>query len=597
MIGFGAAGLTGTVRSIGSVDGRDIPAQSYAMALEQQVRNFSQQIGQPLSFAQAQSLGLDRQVLAGLVADTALAAEALRRGLSVGDENVAREIVTSQAFQGLDGEFDRALYADLLQREGLTEAAYEASLRDDMKRGLIQGAVIGGLPAPTVLADTILAHTREARNFTWAALSPDDLATPPPAPDDAALAAYYDANPDLFTRPEQRRITYAWLTPAMIADRVVIEDQAVQDLYDQRAADYRRPEQRQVERLIFPDQAAAEAALARITAGEIGFDALVTEMGFDLADTDLGALPVTELGPEAEAVFAAAQGDVVGPFDSPFGPALFRMQAVFAAEETPFDEVADELRAELAADRARRIIRDSTEGIADLLAGGATLEDLAERTDLDLGAIDWDATLQDGIAAYDAFRTAAAAAVPGEVSALGEFDDGGIFLIRLDEVIAPTLQPLDTVRDQVVAAATQAGLHAAVLAEAERIRGLVATAGSFDLPEAAALTPIAETGVTRFAFIPGTPEGFLTQTFALAPGEAAVVDAGEGQGAVVVLMQAITPPDPTDPAVIAEREQLAAQIAESQLRDLRDAFGQALLLGADVQLDDAAINAVHAAFN
>ena len=149
-----------------------------------------------------------------------------------------------------------------------------------------------------------------------------------------------------------------------------------------------------------------------------------------------------DLGEAGDAVFAAAPGEVVGPLPTSLGPALFRMNAVIGAQEMPFEEAAPDLRAELANERARRQIDSETQGLADLIAGGASVEDLAETSALELGQIDWGEGVTGGIADYDEFRAAAAAAEEGAFPELVELEDGGVFALRLDAVVPPAADPV-----------------------------------------------------------------------------------------------------------------------------------------------------------
>jgi hypothetical protein len=58
-----------------------------------------------------------------------------------------------------------------------------------------------------------------------------------PSPHGEELQAYYDDFPERFERPEARRITYAWVIPA-IMDEVEIDEDALRRLYDDRIATY-----------------------------------------------------------------------------------------------------------------------------------------------------------------------------------------------------------------------------------------------------------------------------------------------------------------------------------------------------------------------
>jgi peptidyl-prolyl cis-trans isomerase D len=591
LVGFGSTGLTGNVRTLGHAGDKEISIQTYANTLRRQINSFSQQLGEPLSFQQAQAIGLDAQVLSQIVTTRTLDNEVARIGLSTGDQRIAQEIVNIDAFTGLDGSFDRALYADQLSRNGLTESEFEVALREDLARTLLQGAVLGGIAPPDTFATTIAAWLGERRALTWAALGPEVLTAALPAPTEAELQAHYDVNPADFTRPEQRHITYAWVTPSMIRDAVTVDDQDVRDLYDQRIDEYVQPERRLVERLVFGTQEEAEAARARLDSGEVTFDALVAERGLDLADVDLGDVALADLGEAGAAVFAAEPDTVHGPFLSDLGPALFRMNAILAAQEIPFEDAAPDLRAELADQRARRLIAEMEGNMTDLVAGGATLEDLADRTDMELGTITWSEGVADGIAAYATFREAAAAVAEDAFPELVELDDGGLFALRLDRIDPPALIPLDEVRAEVEAGWRKAATAAAILARAEQAATAITGGASF---EDEGLTPIIEDRLTRRDFVAGTPPDFLARAFALAPGETAVLP--NGDGAIVLRLDGITAADMADPAVAADVEAVTAQTRSDIAEDIFAAYAEALQSRTEVVIDQTALNAVNAQF-
>lgn len=591
LIGFGATGLSGNVRTLGRVGEKEIPVQRYAQELTRQIRAFEAQTGEPLSFPQAEAFGLDQMVLGQIVATRALDNEVAELGVSVGDARVAQTVLAEPGFRGIDGSFDREAYRFALENAGLTEAEFEQSIREDIARSLLQGAVVSGIPAPAAYADAVVEFIATRRDVTWATLAPEDLPAPPPAPTEAEIAAHYEADPDAWTTPETREITYAWLTPQMIAADMPVDEAMLRELYQDRIDEFVQPERRLVERLVMRDPAAAEEALARIGAGEIDFDGLVEERGLELVDIDLGDVAQDELGAGGEAVFAARPGEVVGPFETSVGPALFRMKAVLAAEETSFEEAAPSLREELAAARARRAIEEGLDEIEDLIAGGATIEDLAERTDLELGTIAWEPEVREGIAAYDAFRNVAAALTEGGFPEPTELEDGGVFVARLDALRPPERRPLEEVREAVAADWRAEALQRALVAEAERRAAELSGGAGF---EDLGLDPQREEGLTRRSFVPGTPQGFAEQVFAMEPGEVRVVP-GEGR-AVVARLDAVAPPATDDPGVEAEREAVADRAAAGIAQDIFSIFSREVQERTEVRIDDAAVNAVHSQF-
>lgn len=589
LAGFGSGGLSGNIRNLGKVGDKDVTVASYQRALDDQIRSLSAQFGSQISFQQAQAFGIDRQALSQVILTRTLDNEAVRMGISAGDVAVFDRIRAIQAFQGAGG-FNRDTYRLVLQQSGQSESQFESEIREDLARTLLQAAVVGGVPTPTAPAEALLGYVSEARDLTLARVDATVLTAPVPGATDEDIAAFYDDNADLFMLPEAREITYVWMTPAMIQDQMDVTDAAIAALYEQRIAEFVQPERRLLERLIFTDPANAQAAFDRLDANEITFDALVAERGLALADIDLGDLGRDDLPEDtAEAVFSAAPGTVVGPFPAPLGAALFRVNAVLSAQEVTVEDASDDLRAELAAEAAREVINQEYDRITDLLAGGASLEELAERTDLMLGTISWTPDVTEGIAAYETFRDAAEAAVQGGASRLEVMSDGGVFALRLDEVTPAQVPPLEDIRDQVAEAWQLQAQQEAVLARAAEIATEISADTDF---ETLGLTPRAETGLTRRSFVEATPEGFNDVIFAMTPGEARVVDAGES--ALIVRLDRIADADPTATDQEAQRRAIGDSISAGIAQDLFDAYAASVQQNTRININQATVDSVNA---
>ncbi|MCB5198242.1 peptidylprolyl isomerase [Loktanella sp. TSTF-M6] len=588
LLGFGTGGFTGSIQRLGMAGDTEISVSSYQSALNNQLRSLEAQVGNRVTFQQAQASGLDRQVLNQVVTIATLDNETARLGLSIGDDRVRDEVLSTQAFQSLSGNFDRETYRRALANAGMTEAEFEASLRADVARTLLQGAVISGVEMPPVYVDTLLTFLGETRDIVFAPVTVDDLDTPVPGPTEADLQTFYDENPDMFTAPEAREITYVMLTPAMLADDVTIPEDQVRNLYEDRISQFQQPERRLVERLVFPDAAAADTAQQQIAANETDFDALVTQRGLSLSDVDLGDVSRDDLGAAGDAVFAAAPDDVVGPIETSLGPALFRVNAILAAENIPFEDAAPDLEQELATAQARRVINQSAEQINDLIAGGATLEDLADRTELELGSISVTPDTTDGPAAYDSFRNAAAAVEEGAFTTLEELEDGGIFAVRLDSVTPPALQPMAEVSDRLDAAWRAAAERLAIIARAEELATQVMPMTRLD---SLGLDPVEQQNLTRGSFVEGAPAGFMQEVFAMETSQVRALPTPDG--ALIVRLNRVTPADPDNERVAAQRDALSEQIAAGLAQDIYDAFANDVRMRTDVVIDQNAVNAVN----
>lgn len=586
--GFGVTNFGGGVTSVGSVGGTDISVNDYARAVRQEAAAFSEQLGTQIGVSEALAFGLDKQALANLVSRAALDNEAQRIGVSIGDDSVAAEVMKQQSFQGLSGKFDRETYRLTLQQNGWTEREYETAVRGDVARSLLQGAVTGGFAAPQPMVDAMYRYIAERRGFSMIRLSEADLATPLAAPTDEALKAHYDAHLDRFTKPESKRIAYALLLPDMIAADQPVDDAVLKKMYDDRIADFVQPERRLVERLVYPDAAARDAAEARLKDGSATFEQLVEERGLSLDAIDLGDVSEADLGAAGAPVFAAGEGAVVAG-DSDLGPALFRMNGVLEGQNTSFEGAREDLAAELQMDAARRAIADKVEQIDDLLAGGATLEDLAKEMGMEFSTLDHVPGQQgtEPVEGYQAFRNAAEAVQEGDFPEAIVLEDGGVVALEFKETMPAAPIPFDEVRDRVAEDWQKETLAKALSDQALAFKAAAETGTALGALGIVDVTP----EIARDGFVEGAPKSLLPDVFLMQPGDLKVVE--DGDFVALVRLDAIKPADETGDAAAALKSALASQIEQAFAADAMQGYTGALQDAAGIQLDQAAITAVN----
>ena len=584
LAGFGAANLGGSVQSIGAVGDRDIPVTTYARALQNELRATEAQFGQQLSMQQAQAFGITNRVLSRVVIETALDSEAERIALSVDDAAVAKDLNNIQAFKGPDGQFSRENYRFSLKNAGYSETEFEESVRTESARTILQAAIIAGNTMPSTAIDTVLDYLTETRNITLTTLTADDLTQTIADPDLAALETYYKDNIATYTLPERKQITYAILTPDMVLDQIDISDDALRAAYDARRDEFNQPERRLVERLVFLDADQARATLAEIDAGTTDFETVVADRGLALADIDIGDVTMSELGEASAGVFAANLDQVVGPFDTDLGPALFRVNGILVADVVTFDEARDQLFDELATESARRMIDAKSTEIDDAMAAGATLEDLEKEFGMRVDVVMYHDGTDAEVAGYPNFRAVASAVQDGDFPTVEPLNDGGIFSVRLDGIEPPAPMPLDEVMDQVSADWRTAQTRAALEAFANDAIASGAVAGS-----STSLRDLKRTDVGAVA----TAE-ILAAAFKQSVGDKTVLM--QNDNAVIVQLDAINKGDRDSDDTKALRANIEQQFGASLADDLFNVFATQIQQSAGISLNQQAINAVHANF-
>jgi peptidyl-prolyl cis-trans isomerase D len=591
--GYGVTNFGGGVASVGKVGSQEISTRDYYRAMQSELDAYRAQYGQDKTVQQAMQAGVGAQVQQRLVITAALDNADANLGLSIGNRALRKAISAMSAFRGPDGKFDDQAYGSVLRSNGLTKSGFEKNMRKQLARDILQQAFAGAVPASPTYVDSIAAYIAERRGFSLLKITAADLKTPVPAPTDKELHAYYGAHKKAFTAPEAKMLTYAALTPEMMAKKIPIDDKTLRALYDKNKASYVTPETRKLDRLVYPDAAAAKAAKAALDAGSKTFAQLVTDRGLKLSDIAMGAVTRDQLSKAAgAAVFAAQDQSVVGPVDSSLGPALFRIDGITAAKTTSFAEAKAGLAKGLQDKKATEMISTQVEKISDKLAGGATLEDLAKETDMELGRMAFSQGDSAGLAAYPAFRAAAQKVQDGDYPSLIQLKDGGIAALRLDKTRKAALIPYDKVAGKVKAAWTAEATTKALKAQAEDI--VKAVKGGADLAGFGKLE--ANQPILRSGYVDGAPSALVPDIFALkAVGDLTSVEAGDA--AWVVRLDKIVPADPKDPDVEKLKARLAATAAQGIESDGFNMFATALMSKTKVSLDQAAIAAVNAQFH
>lgn len=588
LAGFGATSFGAGGSAVAKVGDREIDANRYFRAANDTFRNLQAQ-GLQISSSSPEGQQVLDQVRSQLIRDAALENETMTLGISVGDEVVAERVEAVPGFRGIDGSFDRAAYQAALRNVGMSIPEFEDNIRIETARNILLASVTSGLTVPDAYVDALISYFGETRDARLVRFTRNDLSPDRPAPSEAELRAFYDENPDLFTLPARRGLSYVWLTPDMLLDDVVVSDEDLKALYEQRSAEFQQPERRMVERLVFEDMDAAEAAMARLTSGEATFETLVGERGLELSDIDLGEVTKDSLGAAGDVVFALTDNGVAGPAESTLGPALFRVNAILDPINIDFEAARPALRTELALERARRQIDGQYTEIEDILASGATLEEVARDTQMELGQIEWWPDITEGIAGYDSFRQAAATVTLDSFPETLQLEDGGLFALRYDAELEPTLQPYEDVMDTVEARWTDAEdarelqeLARSALAQLEVGGTLEATGKSVE----------SYPGLGRDGFVPGAAPILTERLFEMEPGAQEIVD---GLGSVfLVVLDAVNAADMEADNVAQLQQALAAQVNQSVANDLGALYARAITLDAGISYNQGVLNAINA---
>ncbi len=597
ILGLGGFGLTGAFQTTGgstvaTVGNEEITADAYLGTLQQDLQRASQQYGQNITFDQARLLGIDQSSLRRQLTLAALSNEAKRLKLSVGDASVRDVLLANPSFQIAEGVFSEATYDLVLSQQQLTRAEYEDLLRKDQTQTLVSSAVSGAIGPQETSARVLMDFIGETRDLVWAEIDASVLPSETDAPEEAAIQAFYDASPEAFTTPETRKITYAMVTPEMLAANIEIPDAAIQEVYDSRAELFNTPERRIVDRIIFGNAEDAAAAMARLNAGDASFEDIATERGLAADEYGIGIVRANQLSTAAaELLFASTETGLFGPVDSTLGPAIFRVNAALDGNTVTLDEVRGDIRDSLAAEQAGTMMLTIVGDIDDLVAGGATLEELADETDMELFTIDYSVDSTEDITADPAFNLEAVTADIGEERDLIELSDRGILALRIDEIIPATLRSLLDAREQAVTGATAAATLERVQAYAgELVAQIKAGADLSATLGALGITPNVEARATRTSPPSGLPPLVALELFNQGEGEAKSY--ATDTGAIIIEVNRVQAFDPLSDSGKTFLSQAETQVKDDIASDIYILFANGVLNGTEVTVNQGMIDQI-----
>ena len=183
LAGFGISNVISTLgtNTIATVGGEEISIRDFQNAYEQQVQQFSQQIGRVPTAEEAAAVGIPGFVIRRLGSEAAMNELGVNLGLGISDNRLSDMLKSDPNFADALGGFDRSKFARILQQTGLTEAEYfevqrKSARREQIETGLVMLKTAGGsVDAQVVRIDSMKIATAEVRNSTAAVRTVPDF--------------------------------------------------------------------------------------------------------------------------------------------------------------------------------------------------------------------------------------------------------------------------------------------------------------------------------------------------------------------------------------------------------------------------------------
>ncbi len=594
--GFGQS----TVAKVGNTE---IRVETFRQSYQDRIQQLSRQLGRPILPAQARALGLDRQLLATTVAETVLDERARSLRLALSDAEVARRIMEDPNFKGITGQFERTRFDQLLRQAGFTEIRFLAEQRRTSVRQQLIGTVSGDLIAPKAAAEAFNRYQNEQRSIEYVRLDraqAGEIADPAPE----VLAKYFDERKVMFRAPEYRKVNLLVLTPATLASSVEVSDADLRKAYEDRKAKYDTAERRHLHQIVFPNLDEAKAAAEKLSKGA-SFADLAAERGLKDADIDLGTIAKSSMVDRAaaDAAFALKDGEVTAPVEGRFGIALVRVLKIEPGQTRSFEDVAAELKQEVASERARSAMSSLHDKVEDERLGGSSLAEIATKLKLSIrtiDAVDRSGRTPDGVAiadlpqGVDVLPSVFTADTGPDHDPLQVPGSGGYVWYEVMDIKAARERSLDEVKDQLLTRWRDEEIATRLRAKATEMLDKVKAGTPF--PEVAAannLTMEWRPGLKRGNPPAGISARALDEIFRAPKDAVAVADGATPTERIVFRVNEITMPtfDPES----AEAKRIDEALRRSLQEELLNQYIARLEKEIGVTINQAALNQVNGA--
>jgi peptidyl-prolyl cis-trans isomerase D len=347
-----------------------------------------------------ESIDFKSQVMDQIAQNILLLSKAREWGITVSNAEVREAIAQSSFFRDRTGRFNRQIYLEILSRQGKTEGAYEAEIRDQLAMAKLIGLVSGSAVLLEGEARGRYIFEHEKINLGYLSLDIDERFQDA-RPTEEEIREYYEDNKEKFDLPETRKLRFFRFHVPDYEEKVKLSEKELNDFYSETKARYLlEPEKARLRHILIrvsrddteekieEARSMAEDLAARARAGD-DFAELARTYSEDDGTKDQGGylgevVRGTAIPQIDEAAFGLLPGGVSDPVLTQYGFHVLRLEDKTAAKFMPFDEVKDEVQENLLRIKAFTLATLDANTVESMLNAGKSMKEVAEENGIAL---------------------------------------------------------------------------------------------------------------------------------------------------------------------------------------------------------------------
>ena len=367
---------------IAIVSGEKIHRQEFDQSLRNRYHAMRDAMGDSFDIAMLDDPRVRASVLEELIQTRLLNQEAVRLGFAIKDSQLVSALQSVPQFQQ-DNEFSNQLYRELLRDQGMEVVRFETNIRQEMMRNqVIDGYLKNGFISNTV-AKNIMRLSGEKREISSVHIDPAQFASKV-KPSNDEIKEYYGNHQADFKRPEEIQVEYLVLSVDDLAKNIQVSSEETKKYFEEHKAEFGQIEERQASHILLSAPATAsnadkekarskaEELLLQIKQAPQNFAKFAKEHSQDAGSSDKGG----DLGffgrntmdkVFEDEVFQMEKEEIRGPIQTGFGFHIIKLSAIKKGKNINFDEVKDEVEKKLRRQKSNKDFGEKAEEFRNIV--------------------------------------------------------------------------------------------------------------------------------------------------------------------------------------------------------------------------------------
>ena len=387
---------------IAEVEGRELTAGQFLQLYNSQIQSYRTAYGGNMSDEILRQLGIDQQILQQMIDEQAALAEAERQGITVSDEELARQIFAIPGLQE-NGRFVGEERYELILRSQvppMTKGTFENNLRGSLMMDKLRAALTDWMTVSDAEVEREFTQQNEKVKLQVVALTADRFRDEVTVTD-ADVESYFGMHAEDYRVDEQRTVKMLLLDRDQAQAAVTLLPADVQRFYNDNISQYQTPEEVRASHILLNTagkdeaevRAQAEDLLTQLEAGA-DFAMLATEFSEDASTAanggDLDYFGRGRMVPEFEtAAFALEPGQTSGIVQSQFGFHIIRAVDKKPAVTQSFEDTRPQIEDLLKRQRADQQVAARASEFTGRISTPADLDTVASDAGLVVSETDF----------------------------------------------------------------------------------------------------------------------------------------------------------------------------------------------------------------